>query len=199
MMRLVCAALLLASTALAAEDDRPRIKVSLSPVDPNVRTGKLAKGEVIEFHLFAEGPKIRGVDFGMKVDGGEFLGFVPNCDDRTWQTLLIPNPYPGTICQAGMECYSSPCRLGKLIVRATKAGEKITADVIPSVHQQHALVMNCDYSTTNGLMGYPAAVNTAAPEPHPVDGVELVSKGWPQDDEESASAPPASAPADTTR
>ncbi len=196
MIRLVCALLLLASSALAADDDRPRIKISLSRDDQNVRTAKLAKGEIVEFHLFAEGPMIRGVDFGVKLDGGEFLGFVPNFDDRTWQPLLIPNPYPGTICQAGMECYSSPCRLGKLIVRVTKAGEEIVADVIPSMHQQHALVMNCDYSTTNGLTAYPAAVNTAPPEPHPVDGVELVSKGWPDAAEDG---PTTTMPPDSTR
>ncbi len=164
----------------------------------DLRSAKAAKGDLVEFHLFAEGPRIRGVDFGVKIDGGEFIGFVPNFDDRTWQPLLIPDPYPGTICQAGMECYASPCRLGKLLVRVTKPGEKIVADVIPSVYQQHALVMNCDYSTTNGLLAFPAAVNTAAPESHTVDGVEYVFQGFPPDDEEHHDHGPSGAPADST-
>jgi hypothetical protein len=187
---------LLASSVLAAgeDQDRPRLKISVSPTDVNARTAKLAKGEVVELHLFAEGPRVRGVDFGIKLEGGEFLGFVPNFEDRVWQPLMVEALYPGTICQAGKDCYPSPCRLGKILVRVTKPGEVIIADVIPSTHQQHALVMNCDYSTTNGLMAYPAAVNAAAPDPHPVDGVELVSPGWPQDPETEEGAP-----ADSTR
>src|ERR1700752_4631773 len=117
MIRLACAFVLFGSIAVtapvatAADDagDRPRLKISLSRDDMNVTSAKRAKGDLVEFHLFVEGPRVRGVDFGVRIDGGEFVGYVPNFDDRTWQPLLIPDPYPGTICQAGMDCYASPC------------------------------------------------------------------------------------------
>lgn len=173
--------LLAGAAAVAQEVDpaRPRVKVSLSREDADLHSLKRTKGELVEFHVFVEGPMIRGVDFGMKVEGGEFIGFLPNFEDRAWSPLLIPDPYPGTICQAGTECYASPCYLGKLLVRVADPKEKVVATVIPSTFKQHALVLNCDYSTTNGLYAYPAALNAPAPAPHNVDGVEYVSKGYP--------------------
>ena len=68
---------------------------------------------------------------------------------------------------------------GRLLVRATKPNEKIIVDVIPSKYTRHAFVLNCDYSTTNGLHVFPAGFNTDAPAPHDVDGEEYLSKGWP--------------------
>ncbi len=203
MVRLVLVGLALAfGTSWAEEIDssRPRIKVSLARDNPDLRTAKPAKGELVEFFVFVEGPQIRGVDFGMKIEGGEFLGFLPNFEDRAWSPLLIPDPYPGTICQAGTECYSSPCYVGKILVRVKSPKEKVVAEVTPSAFKQHALVLNCDYSTTNGLFAYPAAINAPAPAPHPVDGVEFVSQGFPDAHltEEEVDAK-FSAPADTSR
>lgn len=170
----------LPSFAQDAANERPRIKVSLSRDNMELRTMKKSKGELVEFFLFHEGGKIRGVDFGLNLKGGEFIGFLPNFEDRAWSPLLVPDPYPGTICQAGTECYDSPCYLGKVLVRMKKPNEKIVCEVAPSAFKQHALVLNCDYSTTNGITAYPAALNAPAPEPHTVDGEDFLSKGWPE-------------------
>lgn len=206
MLRLALASLLLAATAFAAETDettRPKVKVSLARENPDLHSAKRTKGEFVEFFLFLEGGMVRGVDFGLRLEGGEFIGYLPNFEDRAWTPLLIPDPYPGTICQAGTDCYSSPCYLGKILVRMKKPGEKITVEVMPSAFKQHALILNCDYSTTNGLRGYPAAVNAPAPEPSDVDGVEFVSQGWPdahlsESELDSKLAPHSHAPTDST-
>jgi len=158
---------------------RPSVKVSLAKDNPDLQSMKRSKGELVEFFLFVEGPAIRGVDLGVEIEGGEFIGYIPNWEIGAWTPLQVPNPYPGSIGQAGGECFSSPCLFGRVLVRATKPNEKITVDVIPSKFTRHAYVLNCDYSTTNGLHVFPAGFNTDAPAPHDVDGEEYISRGWP--------------------
>ena len=187
------------SSAQAGVQTRPLVKISLAKDNPDVQTMKRSKGELVEFFLFVDGPSIRGVDLGVEIQGGEFIGYIPNWEIGAWTPLQVPNPYPGSIGQAGNECFSSPCMFGRLLVRATKPNEKITVDVIPSKYTRHAFVLNCDYSTTNGLHVFPAGFNTDAPAPHDVDGEEYLSKGWPD-----AHSPPEDdhlhdAPADTSQ
>jgi hypothetical protein len=157
---------------------RPQVKVSLAKDNPDVQTLKRSKGELVEFYLFVDGPAVRGVDLGVEIQGGEFIGYIPNWEIGAWTPMQVPNPYPGSIGQAGGECFNSPCMFGRVLVRA-KPNEKITVDVIPSKYTRHAFVLNCDFSTTNGLHVFPAGFNTAAPAPHDVDGEEYLSRGWP--------------------
>ena len=159
---------------------RPQVKVSLAKDNPNVQTLKRSKGELVEFYLFVEGPAVRGVDLGVEIQGGEFIGYIPNWEIGAWTPMQVANPYPGSIGQAGGECFNSPCMFGRVLVRASKPNEKITVDVIPSKFTRHAFVLNCDFSTTNGLHVFGAGFNTAAPAPHDVDGEEYLSRGWPE-------------------
>jgi hypothetical protein len=182
----------------AGVQTRPFVKVSLAKDNPNVHTLKRSKGDLVEFYLFVEGPAIRGVDLGVDVQGGEFVGYIPNWEMAAWTPLQVPNPYPGSIGQATGECLSSPCMFGRILVRATNPNEKITVDVIPSKMTRHAFVMNCDLSTTNGLHVFPAGFNTDAPAPHDVDGEEYVSKGWPEEADRATHDHTHDAPADTT-
>ena len=171
-----------ASSAQVGVQTRPLVKVSLAKDNPDLQTLKRSKGELVEFYLFVDGPSIRGVDLGVDIQGGEFVGYIPNWEIGAWTPLQVPNPYPGSVGQAGSDCFNSPCLFGRVLVRATKPNEKITVDVIPSKYTRHAFVLNCDYSTTNGLHVFPAGFNTDAPTPHDVDGEEYLSKGRPDAD-----------------
>ena len=173
------ATLLLLAAAPAFAELEYTVKVSMSPDDPDVPFAYVERGDLAEFHVFVEGGPLTGVEFGLSLTGGELIGYLI-ATDWAWIALPVPRPYPGTIVQAvaGNDCLGSPVYLGRLLVRLTEDGEPITVDVIPSEVNDHAFIVRCDLSTSNGIYAFPAAANVESPEPHEVHGKILVQEGW---------------------
>ncbi len=192
----------LASAALAAiclllgsatAPAMPAVKISLSPEDPDVHTQEHSGTEPVVFHVFVDGISLRAAEFGLVVRGGEFLEF--NIDtSKVWIPLPVPDPYPGTIAQAGIDCYDPPVHFGKLIVQPTESGERIVVDAIPSERDEQALFQLCDFGATNGFMAFPAAVNGRPPPPHEVEAPKPYVGSKPLPPEAGPQLPSHSAP-----
>jgi len=165
--RAPCAALCLLLAGTAAYGV-PTVKISLSAEDPNVHAREHSDTEPITFYVFVDGMSLRAAEFGLEIQGGEFVEFLIDTK-KPWIPLPIPDPYPGTIAQAGIDCYEPPVYFGRLIVQPTQAGEKIVVDAIPSERDEQALFQMCDFDATNGFVAYPAAVNSKPPPPHEVE------------------------------
>jgi hypothetical protein len=145
-----------------------QVKVSLSSEDPDVRTAKTNAKE-IDFFLFIDGEPTRGGEFGIAIDGGELVRYMIN-PERAWVAMPLENPYPGTVAQAGTQCYESPALLGTMTVRPTEPGGRVSLDVIPSARNGAATIIRCDNTGTPGFRGFPAAANGEAVAPHAVAG-----------------------------
>jgi len=145
------------------------VKISLSREDPDVHTLESSDAEMLEFHLFIDGEDTRGGEFGVLIDGGELIEYVID-QEKGWVALPIPNPYPGTVAQAGIRCYDAPAYIGSMRVKPNEPGAHVSLDVMPSERSQHAVILRCDNSPEYGLRGFPAAVNGEATAPHEVRG-----------------------------
>jgi hypothetical protein len=184
---LTAAALGVASAAAAqtAEPAEPTysVKVSLSPDDPDVHTATRSGNEYVEFYLFVDGGPTRGAEFGIDVDGGQFLGYILDDAEFGWVPLPIPHPYPGTVAQAvaRSECADPPLCFGRMLVKPDRPGGRVTLEVTPSRRAGLAAILHCDMKTTSGFMAYPAALNGDPPPPH-----EVVATGVPAADTETA-------------
>jgi hypothetical protein len=183
---LAALAMLLGSATVPA---MPAVKISLSAEDPDVHTQEHSGMEPVVFHVFVDGLSLRAAEFGLVVSGGEFLEF--NIDtQKVWVPLPVPDPYPGTIAQAGIDCYEPPVYFGKLIVRPTQSGERIVVDAIPSERDQQAVFQLCDFDATNGFMAFPAAVNSRPPPPHEVEAPKPFVGSKPLPPEAGPQLPP---------
>lgn len=145
-----------------------QVKVSLSREDPDVRTMETGADE-IDFYLFIDGERTRGGEFGIVIDGGEFVRYSMDVE-RAWVTFPLVNPYPGTVTQAGTECYDTPVFLGTMTVKPREPGGRVSLDVVPSARDTQATIIRCDNSGTPGLRGFPAAANGEPVAPHAVAG-----------------------------
>jgi hypothetical protein len=154
------------AVALPAVAAEYTVKVSLSRKDPNVSVGENNGTDPIEFYVFEDGAPTRGGEFGLSLEGGECIGFVPD-PDLPWISLPMMHPYPGTIAQAiaGDKCQDPPVCFGKLLVKPSKAGGRIVVDLIPSIRAKDAALLACDLSATNWFIGYPAVLNKGSEEP----------------------------------
>jgi hypothetical protein len=189
---------LLAGTAPAAE---PTVKISLSAQDPDEGLATHATTDVLEFWVFVDDVPNRGGEFGLVLEGGTCLGFIPD-PDEPWIVLPMVRPYPGTIAQAraGDDCPDPPVCFGKLLVKPATAGGRVIVDVIPSERAQEVTLLNCDYSATNWFTAFPAVVNgngSTDPVPHlvsrPSDPLQLVpEESDPRQHPEDSPGPAAS-------
>ncbi|MGH2571390.1 MAG: hypothetical protein ACRDGR_09200, partial [bacterium] len=91
-------------------DFEHQVKVSLSREDPDVQTMETGADE-IDFYVFIDGERTRGGEFGIVIDGGKFVRYSMDVE-HAWVTFPLVNPYPGTVTQAGTECYDTPVLLG---------------------------------------------------------------------------------------
>lgn len=189
---------------VAAAGGEPQVKISLSREDPNVRTGEATSGEPVEFHVWVDGPILRGAEFGLAIEGAEFLSFnTPR--EKGWLVLPIPNGPPRTISQVVPgDCANPPVLFGTLTVQPDEAGKPIIVDVIPSAQSNFALVLLCDNTPFNGLQVFPAGVNAPSEElkPHRVvaeeagGGPKQGPKPAPEPSEASESSEAGSEPSD---
>jgi hypothetical protein len=166
---LVATLLAVPAAALAAE---PQVKISLSSEDPDVHAGESDAGDMLEFHVWADGPMVRGGEFGLVIEGAEFLEF-QRPPAAPWLVMPIPNGPPGTISQAiAGDCATSPVLFGTLRVKPDEAGGPVLVDVMPSEYSEYALILACDSSPLNGLRVFPAGVNISPEDvkPHRVVG-----------------------------
>ncbi|GJM45241.1 MAG: hypothetical protein DHS20C21_20830 [Gemmatimonadota bacterium] len=136
------------------------VKVSTSRDDANLQhTDSKAEGD-LEFFVFVDGGMTRGGEFGLAIDGAEFVSFLIDTE-QAWMTLPMANPYPGTIAQAiaGPYCSDAPTYFGKLTVTPNERGGRVVVDVIPSLRSDQAVLLNCDNEPIAQLRAFPATVN----------------------------------------
>jgi hypothetical protein len=171
---LAAAALLVVPAAAEFE-----VKVSLSAEDPDVQMLE-TDAETVDFFLFIDGEDTRGGEFGIAIDGGELVHYLIDTE-RPWIALPMANPYPGTIAQAGTQCYEAPALLGKMTVRPSEPGGYVSLDVIPSARAEQATMIQCDETGAYGFRGFPAAVNGDPVKPHSVMGDNAPSPPSPGD------------------
>lgn len=175
------------AAAQAADSTEPTysVKVSLSPDDPDVHTGTHPGDDYVEFYLFVDGGPTRGAEFGIQVEGGQFLGYILDDDEFGWVPLPMPRPYPGTVAQAvaRSECADPPLCFGRMLVKPDRPGGQVTLDVTPSRRAGLAAILHCNMKTSSGFLAYPAALNGDPPPVH-----EVVATGVPADDMQAADA-----------
>jgi hypothetical protein len=162
----------LLAVLIASEAPEPEasVKISLSRTDPNASSGVHATTDLIEFFVFADGMSNRGGEFGLVLEGGQCLGFLPD-EETAWVVLPGVRPYPGTISQAvvGEDCPEPPLCYGRMFVKPSEAGKRIVVDVIPSERSQDVAILRCDNNTVGTIMVHPAVVNGGQdtdPTPH---------------------------------
>ncbi|MDP6802135.1 MAG: hypothetical protein QF819_03040 [Gemmatimonadota bacterium] len=160
------AGFLLTSFAFASQ---PTLQISLSPEDPDLRSGARPDEGPVEFFLFATGDSIRGVQFGIHVSGGEFVDYRIN-SRAGWLALPKADAYPGTIMQAVSQCVETPIFLGSMTVLPSGEGEPVTLNVIPDLMGEVAGFLRCDYSVTEGIFASPAVYGGDAPDAYHVIG-----------------------------
>lgn len=157
------------------------VKVSLSADDPNVHAMD-TDADLINFYVWIDGQDAAGAEFGLALEGADCLNFVVATDPlQNWITLPIGDPYPGTIAQilTGRNCVEPPLFLGHVIAKPHEPGGKVTVDVIPSLRAAHASVVNCDYTTKDGVMTYSAIANGGdeLPQSYYVEGEPMLGTG----------------------
>ena len=173
------AVVLLLALPAAAEFE---VKVSLSAEDPDVNTLE-TDAETVDFFLFIDGKDTRGGEFGIAIEGGEFVQYVLDTGNA-WIVWPMANPYPGTIAQVGNDCYEAPVLLGKMTVRPAEPGGAVSLDVIPSMRAQDATMIHCDETGAYTFRAYPASVNCEPGEPHAVVGDH--EPAAPRDEDDNA-------------
>jgi len=146
------------------------VRVSLSKDDPRVQSlaRTVEPHGFVEFYLFVEGQSLTGGEFGLTIEGGEFLAYVIDTS-KPWLPMPLTDPYPGTISQvrAGKNCYESPVYFGRILVRPDEPDGRVDVRVIPSDQQQHAVMLGCVANEpTNGFRAYPATLNGDPLEPY---------------------------------
>jgi hypothetical protein len=158
----------IASATPAPED--VSVRVSLAKDDPNVQTAQRAveTNGFVEFFVFVEGQSATGGEFGLTIEGADFIAYVIDTS-KPWLAMPLTDPYPGTISQvrAGPACYDPPIYFGRVLVRPHEPNGRVDVRVIPSELQQHAVILGCVANEpTNGFRAYPATLNGDAIEPY---------------------------------
>ena len=134
-----------------------------------MQTASFEHGNEVDFHVFVDGGNSRGAEFGVSIEGGEFVSYLIDTQ-RAWVALPLPDPYPGTIAQAGVDCYPSPVHLGVIRVRPDEPGGRVNLLITPSERNAQAVVLNCDYTASYGFRAYPASINGEPKRSHRVRG-----------------------------
>lgn len=170
-----------ATTAEASAPAESAVKVSLSAENPDVQAMD-SDADLIDFYVWIDGQAAAGAEFGLALEGAECQDFVMAHDDRHhWMALPMSDPYPGTIAQilTGKQCAEAPVCLGRLVAKPNTPGGKVTVDVIPSLRAAHASLVNCDYTTKDGVMTYSAVANGGddAPKSYFVQGEPMTGSG----------------------
>ncbi|MEZ5065072.1 MAG: hypothetical protein R3B81_10070 [bacterium] len=177
-LSLLAPLLAIGGTARAGE---PAVKISCSPVDPNATTADLPEDETLSFYVFTDGVDTMGGEFGLKVDGAEFVRFeLPN---SFWMSMPSPVGAPGTIAQVHVgDCPEGPNFWGTLIVRPKTPGDRVVVDVIASTRANYALLLDCANAPIDGFRAFPAVANSGGKRemPHWVEG-EKTASGEPED------------------
>jgi len=156
----------------AVAEDQFSVKVSLSHDDPDLAVVESSDAPLLEFFVFADGGPLRGGEFGLHLEGGQCVTFIPD-PDTGWMVLPVIRGYPGTISQAitGEDCQPSPICFGKLLVTPSAPGARVVVDVKPSERAGDAAIINCDHGSANWFYAFPAVVNPGSeppPAPHVV-------------------------------
>jgi hypothetical protein len=161
-----------------------------------VQTVTQESQDVLEFHVFMEGPSpVRGIDYGLTIEGGEFVAYTVAMD-RGWVTLPIPNAFPGSIGQvlSGPDCPGGPIRVGKVLVRPDEPGGVVTVDATRSAWSSNATLIDCDNRAIQGFVAFPARVNGRPDPPHVVWGKRGPPRAQEDPDTSRAEASPSSSP-----
>ena len=182
-LRMVALALVAGALAPSAFAQEPlSVRISLSREDPTLHVGRHEGTGPVAFYVFTDGARNRGGEFGLRVEGGECLGFIID-PEAPWIPLPMIRPYPGTIAQvtAGEDCHEAPLCLGQLLVTPSREGGRVLVDVIPSERASEVTILGCDYGATSWFVAYPAVVNgdeDSPAEPHmvsrPSDPLQLL-------------------------
>jgi hypothetical protein len=150
------------------------VRVSLDPDDPYVQSIEDESADVVTFWIWAQGREaVRGIDFGLLVDGGEFVAYsLPT--DRTWIALPLVDGYPESVGQAlvGPVCLAEPIRIGSLVVRANETGGSVGVEPTLSAWSQGAYLLDCQNRPLYSFYGYGARVNGKPSPPRFVRGDE---------------------------
>lgn len=194
LMAALVACLAAGSVVAAPAPEDIAVRVSLSKDDPHMQTSTrtVETNGFVEFFVFVEGQSATGGEFGLTIDGADFIAYVIDTS-KPWLAMPLTDPYPGTIAQvrAGPNCFDPPIYFGRVLVRPHEPNGRVDVRVIPSELQQHAVVLGCVANEpTNGFRAYPATLNGDAIEPYTCYGETVEGIRRNLDASESTHKPP---------